>query len=125
HIQSETLFDLVHQLKGISAFTIEFVHKGNNGNIPKTTNLKQLPGLLFDPLGSIDDHDGGVYGGQSAVGVLGEVLVTRSVDQIEYMIVVLKGHGRRRHGDPALWLNLPPVLTGPLGVTACLDGACR
>jgi hypothetical protein len=38
--------------------------------------------LSLDPFAGIDDHDGGVDGGEHAVGVLGEVFVTRGVEQV-------------------------------------------
>jgi hypothetical protein len=45
---------------------------------------KSLRVWRLDALAGVDDHDGGVDGGEHAVGVLGEVLVARGVEQVDH-----------------------------------------
>ena len=48
-------------------------------------DFEELERTRFDALGGIDNHDRAIDGSQRAVGVIGEVLVTRRIKQIERM----------------------------------------
>jgi hypothetical protein len=45
--------------------------------------LEQLAGLFLDSLAVVQKHHGAIRRHQGAVGVLGEVLVARSVEQVD------------------------------------------
>ena len=59
--------------------------------------------------------------GQRAVGVLGEVLVARRVEQIEDAAVVIEGHHRGDDRNAALALDRHPVGAGRAAVALGLD----
>lgn len=86
-------------------------------------DLEQLARLRLDALRAVDDHDGGVRRHQRAVGVLGEVLMARRVQNVDAEAVILKLHNGRGDGDAALLFDLHPVGDGGAGVLFALDGA--
>ena len=70
---------------------------------------KSLRVCALDALAGVDDHDGGIHGGEHAVGVLGEILVARRVEQVDDAAVVFElqhGGGDR---DAALAFQFHPV----------------
>ena len=83
------------------------------------------------PRGRVDDHDGGVDGGQRAVGVLGEVLMAGRIEQVEDRAGMLERHHRGDDRDAAFALHLHPVgpglATARLGADLAgkLDGAAE
>jgi len=72
-------------------------------------DLHELVGLLFHPLGAVDHEDHAVDCRESAVGVLGEVLVAGGVEDAHEAARVLEAHDRGGHRDPALPLDLHEV----------------
>ena len=72
-------------------------------------DLEELPGLGLYALGPVDDHDGGVRGHEGAVGILGEILVARGVQDVDAVTVVLKLHDGGGDGNASLLLDLHPV----------------
>jgi len=63
----------------------------------------------LDTLGGVDEHHRAVGGEEGPVGVLGEVLVARRVEQVDRMTLVVELEDRRGDGDAALLLQLHPV----------------
>jgi hypothetical protein len=53
------------------------------GVLRRRQTFEQLDRLRFHALGGVDHHHRGVDRGQHAVGVLGEVLVARRVEQVD------------------------------------------
>ena len=73
-----TLLDFVEQLDRRAAVAIELVDEGHDRRVAQAADLHELDRALFDALGAVDDHERGVDGGERAVGVFGEVFVTRA-----------------------------------------------
>ena len=82
------------------------------------TDLEEFPRLRLDALAAVDDHDSGVRRHQGAVGVLGEVLVARRVQNVDDKVLILKLHDRRGDRDTTLFFNFHPVGSGRLGLFA-------
>ncbi len=118
----EDLLNLIEQLNRFATFTIEFVDKGNDWRIPQSAHLHQLDGPLLDALGRIDHHQCRVHRGEGAIGILGEVLVTGSVQQVDDTVAIGELHHRGGNGDAALLLKLHPVGGGMPCRLATLDG---
>ena len=56
------------------------------------------------------DHDNyAIHRSEGAIGVLGEVLVTRGVENIDFVVAIVETHHRSRHRDTALFLDFHPV----------------
>ena len=84
-------------------------------------DLEQLPGLGLHALGTVNHHDGGVRSHEGTVGILGEVLVTGGVQNVDAVALVLKLHDRAGDGDTTLLFNLHPVGGGGPGIFLALD----
>jgi hypothetical protein len=66
----------------------------------------------LDALAGVDHHHGGVHGGEHAVGVLREVLVTRRVQEVDHAVLVFELQDGGGNRDPALFFQLHPVRGG-------------
>ena len=75
----------------------------------KPAHFEELDRLRFDAFRRVDHHHRRVDGGQHAVGILGKILMSRRVQQIDDALAVGKLHDRRCHGDTALLLHTHPV----------------
>ena len=87
--------------------------------MPHGADLEQLSGLGLHALGPVDDHHGGVRRHEGAVGILGEILVARRVQNVDAVAVVLELHDGAGDGDAPLLLDLHPVGgsgSGPLAL---------
>ena len=94
---------------GISGLPVKFVDKGKNRNVAHDADLKQLDGLRLHALGAVDHHDRGVRRHQGTVGILREVLVSRRIQDIDAVSVIVKLHGGGGNGNTSLLLDLHPV----------------
>ena len=122
-VERERLLDLVEQVERIAALAVHLVDEGDDRDVAQPADLEQLSGARLDALGGVDHHDGGIDRGQRAVGVLGEVLVARRVEQVEDEVVVFEGHHRGDDRDAALPLDRHPVGLGRAAVALGLDVA--
>ena len=107
----------------LAALAVELVDEGHDRRVAQPAHFHQLDRALLDALGAVDDHQRRVHRGQRAVGVLGEVLVARRVEQVDDAAVVGELHHARGHGDAALLLEAHPVGGGVARRLAALDGA--
>jgi hypothetical protein len=71
--------DFVQKREWVQRLPVHLVDEGDDGDVAQAANFKELQGLRLDALGGVQHHDGGVGGGQRAVGVLREVLVSRGI----------------------------------------------
>ena len=117
------LLQFLHEIIGASSLAVELVYERKDGDIAHGAYLEELSRLRLNALGSVDHHDGGVGRHEGAVGVLGEVLVARRVQNIDAEALILELHDRRGHGNAALLFDLHPVRDGGAGVFLTLDGA--
>ena len=108
-IEGEGLLDLVQQVERIAGFAVHLVNECHNRDIPKAADFEQLPRAGFNTLGGVNDHDGGVDGGQRPVGILRKVLVARRIEQVEDTIGIFEGHHRGDNRDAAGALDPHPV----------------
>jgi len=73
------------------------------------THLEQLSRLRLHAFGAVDYHNRRVGRHQCAVCVLREILMTRRVQNINTVAVIIKLQDRRCHRDSSLLLYLHPV----------------
>ena len=92
----EHALDFVEQLDRRAAVAVQLVDEGHDGRVAQAAHVHELDGALFDALGAVDDHQRGIHRGQRAIGVLGEVLVARRVEQIDDAVVVRETASPRR-----------------------------
>ena len=120
-VERQLVFDLIEDFEGVAALPVELVDEGDDGDVAQPADLEQLQRARLDALGGVDDHDRRVDGGQRAVGVVGEVLVARRVEQVEDVVAIFEGHHRGDDGNAALALDLHPVGSGLDAVLLGLD----
>ena len=105
----QDVFHFVQQFQRIAHFAVVFVHEGNNRRIAQAADVQEFDGLRFHAFCRVNDHQGAVDGGQNAVGVFGEVLVSRRVQEVDGVVFVVELHHGRGHGNAALLLDVHPV----------------
>ena len=118
-------FQPIEEVEGVLALTIHLIDEHDDGSLAHTAHGHQLARLSLNALGAINHDDAGIDGCQCAEGVLGKVLVTRSVEDVDLIVVVVELHDGCGHGDTALLLNLHPVGGGGLLDFVTLDGTCH
>ena len=106
---SQLLFDLVQQVEGIVGIPVHLVDKGKNRDFAHHADLEQLSGLRLHALGGIDYHDRGVRRHQRPVGILGEILMSRRIQNIDAVSVIFKLENGGGDGNSSLLLDLHPV----------------
>jgi hypothetical protein len=111
--EPELRLDLVEQLERGPAGPVPLVDEREQGDASVAADLEELPGLRLDAPRPVEHHDRRVGGGEDPVGVLGEVAVTRGVEQVHDVVVVRELQHGRGDGDPALLLHLHPVRAHP------------
>src|SRR6185436_5841157 len=119
----EHALDFIQQLDGRAPLAIQLVDEGHDGGVAQPADLHQLDGSLFNTLGAVDDHERAIYRGERAVGVFGEILVARRVQQVDDLVTERELHHRGGDGDATLLLQCHPVGRGVARGLAALDGA--
>ena len=119
------LFQLVHQVEGVTAVAVQLVDKGKDRQTAAVANPEQLLGLRLYALSSVNQHDSAVGSHQCTVGILGEVLVTGGIQNVYAEAVVIKLQYGRGNGNTTLLFNLHPVGYGMLIALSSLYRACQ
>ena len=112
HADAQFLFHLVQQVERLLGGAVEFVDEDDHRRRTHTAHLHQFAGLRLDALGAVDDDDDRIDGRQRAVGVFGEVLVSRGVEDVDLGALVFEAHDGSGHGDASLALDLHEVRRG-------------
>ena len=87
-------------------------------------NLKELARLGLNTLCGINDHNGTICSHQGAVGVLGEVLVSGGVKDVDAIAIVFKLHNRRGDRNTSFLFHFHPVGNGMAVGCLTLNRAC-
>ena len=111
-LEDELLLDLVEEFERVAAGTVPLVDERDDRDLAVAADLEQLAGLGLDALRAVEHHDRRVGGGEHAVRVLGEVAVTRCVQQVQDLLAVRELQHGRGDRDAALLLELHPVRRG-------------
>lgn len=122
HADVELLFDLVQQVERLLRGAVELVDEDDYRGRAHAADLHQLARLRLDALGAVDDDDDRIDGRQRAEGVLGEVFVARSVENVDLRALVFEAHYGRGDRDSALAFDLHEVRSGALLDLVALDG---
>ena len=120
-VERERPLDLVEKIERVPALAVHLVDEGDDRDVAQPANLEQLAGARFDALGRVDHHDRRIDRGKRPIGVLREVLVAGSIEEVEHSAVMLEGHHRCDDGNAALALDRHPVRAGGAPVTLGLD----
>ena len=135
----ELLLHFVDEVEGILAFAVHLVDEDDDGGVAHAADLHKLACLRLDALGAVDDDDDAIDGCEGAVGIFGKVLVTRGVEDVDLVLMLLsvafytgegalrgagivEGHDRGGYRDATLLLDLHPVGGGCFLDLVTLDG---
>ena len=91
--------------------------------MPHHTDLEQFSCLRLDTLAGIDDHHGGIRRHQGTVGILREILMSRCVQNVDAIPVIIKLKHRGCNGNTSLFLDFHPVRYGMSCSRFALHGA--
>ena len=91
-VDAELALDLLAELERVARLAVHLIDKGKDGDVAQSTDLEELARLRLDALCAVNDHDGAVRGHQCAVRVLGEVLMSRRVEDVDAVAAVLELH---------------------------------
>ncbi len=108
-LDAEHRLDFVEQVDRLLALAVELVDEGQDRRVAQAADVQQLDGLRFDAVDRVDHHHRRVHRRQRAVGVFGEILVARRVEQVDHALAVGELHHRRGHRDAALLFQFHPV----------------
>ena len=106
---AEHALQLIQQGERLLHRAVALVDEGEDRHAALAADLEELAGLRLDALGGINHHHDRVHGGEHAIGVLGEVLVARGVQQVEAVAGVIELQHGGADGDAALLLQFHPV----------------
>ena len=117
---AKLLLDLVQKIEGIVGVAVQFIDKGKNRDMAHDTDFEQFSGLGLDTLGCVDNHDRRVCSHQGTVGILREVLMSRCIQNVDAVAVVVELQYGRGDGNASLLLDLHPVGNRMPGCGFCL-----
>ena len=122
YFDAQLALHLVQQVEGVLARAVQLVDEDHHRRLAHPAHLHQAARLLLDALGAVDDDDDRIDGRQRAEGVLGEVFVARSVENVDLRALVFEAHYGRGDRDSALAFDLHEVRSGALLDLVALDG---
>ena len=82
----------VKDVERVAALAVKFVDKDDYRRLTHAAHLHQTAGLRLHALGHIDYDYYRVNGCEGTERVLGEVLVARRVEDIDFIIAVIEAH---------------------------------
>ena len=123
HADLQLLLHLVQQVERLLRGAVQLVDEDDHGGFAHAADRHQLAGLGLDALGAVDHDDDRIHGRQRAVGVLGEILVARGVEDVDLAALVFEAHDGRGHRDASLAFDLHEVGRRALLDLVALDGS--
>ena len=120
-LQAGALADLVHQRERLEPGSVPLVDDRQDRDLAVPADVEQLHRLRLEALGRIEQHHRRVDRGEHPVGVLGEVGVTRRVEQVDDRVAVRELQRRRADRDAAGLLHVHPVGHGGLAARLAVD----
>ena len=83
---AEHLLHFLHQGERVFARAVHLVDKDNDGSIPHTADFHQFTCLCFHTFCTIHHNNYTIHSRQSTISIFGKVLVTRSIEDIDFVI---------------------------------------
>ena len=72
-------------------------------------DLEQFSGLCLHTLGTVDYHDCRICCHQCTVSILREILMSRCIQNINAVTIIMKLQNRGSNGNTSLFFDLHPV----------------
>ena len=122
---SQYLFNFIQKSVRISGLSIKLIDEGKNRDMSHNTDFKELNGLGLHTLCSVNDHHRTVCRHQGSIGILREILVSRSVQNVNAFSVIIKLKYGGGYGNSSFLLNLHPVGNRMLCGLSSLYRSCQ
>ena len=106
---SQFIFNIIKKLKRIICITVHLIDKCKNRNMAHYAYLKQLTCLRLYSFACINHHDCGIRRHKCTVSILREILMSRGIQNIDTVSVIVKLQHRRGDRNTSLLLDLHPV----------------
>ena len=106
---SKFIFNIIQKFKCIHCFTVHLIDECKDRDMAHRTYFKQLSRLCLDTLGCIDNHHRRICCHQGTVSIFRKVLMSRCVQDIDTVSVIIKLQYGRSNRDTSFFLNLHPV----------------
>ena len=106
---TELFLDIIQQFKSIHGVTVHFINERKNRDMSHDTDFKQFSGLRLDTLGSVNDHDRRICSHQGTIGILREILMSRCIQNVDTVIIIIELQYGRGNRNTSLLLDLHPV----------------
>ena len=91
-VDAQLALHLLAEVERIARLAVHLVDKRENGDMAQCADTEELARLRLDALCAVNDHHRAVRRHERAVGVLGEVLMTRGVENVDAEAAVLELH---------------------------------
>ena len=114
HMNGQFFLQFIEQIERILRLTVHLIYENDNRSVSHTAHLHQLARLSFHTLRTVHHDDYTVYRRKRTVSVFRKILVTRRIENIDFIIVVIKLHHGGSYRDTTLLLDVHPVGCGGL-----------
>ena len=122
---SQYLLNFIQKGIRVSGLSIKLINEGKNGDMSHNTDFKELNGLGLHTLCSVNDHYRTVCRHQGSIGILREILVSRSIQNVNALSVIIKLEHGGGYGNSSFLLNLHPVGNRMLCGLSSLYRSCQ
>ena len=109
HVDFQFGFKFVEDVERVASLAVEFVDENDNRGVAHAAHLHEFASLLLNAFSHVHHDDYAIDSGERAVGVLGKVLVTRSVEDVNLVVAVVESHNRCGNRNAALLFDFHPV----------------
>ena len=106
---TKLFFDLIQKIKRIICISVHLIDKSKDRDVSHNTDFKKFTCLCLNTFGTIDDHDCGIRCHQCTVSILGEILMSRCIQNVDTISVIMELKYGRGDGNTSLLLDLHPV----------------
>ena len=83
---------LVHEVEWVFTLSVHLVDKDHDGCLAHAAYLHESASLGLHTLGRVDDNDHRIHGSECAECIFSKVLVTRSIEDIDVLIIIVESH---------------------------------
>ena len=122
-LNAELVLELIEQVERVARLAVHFVDERKNRNVAHRADLEEFSRLGLHAFRAVNHHDCRVRGHERAVRVLREVLVSRGIQNIDAVALILELHDGGRDRNAALLFDLHPVGDRRTRILLALDRA--
>ena len=88
----ELALNLIEEVEGVVGRAVHLVDEDDDGCFAHSADLHEFAGLGLYTFGCIDDNDNAIYGRKGTESIFGKVLVTRGIEDVDLVTIVLETH---------------------------------